>query len=498
MLYGIIFRSQYQFVASVPLVALGATICLTLPLALKELQTLRVIPVIIIAAVLLMPIIVGGIYIFGPFGGSSPMNMGIMGDRIYWDDALNWIGTQPKNTVSLTWWDYGHWISAVSDRISIADNTKAERFMVKDLARFHVVTESETEALEIARKYNSTYVVIDYTMIGKSGAPHFIATSEFGEPIPIKKLGARMSCEYASDCANAIDGERYAATQIDRRGSVTIDLTTYYDINSITLKVPLGQTYGYLIESSLDGLSWRKLVENTTRSMVEKNSFSTVKARYLKVTGTSAESGNEFRFTLQEVYNPRKEGSGQGYAQCQYSPANSLIKPTPEQNSEGGWDMVSKLVFICNNGLGIVFEVKNGVPSYEDTYIVYQNAQRIPWSTWMSSTNASLLGVQSINSILGNALNYPDNYANFPTFTTLVYVPSDGTYNFNKVMMTKLYLGDHLEEYQNAGLASGSIEKPKYFSLVDGFLGDKQDHSYWGYVKIYKVNYPDETSQASS
>jgi len=61
--------------------------------------------------------------------------------------------------------------------------------------------------------------------------------------------------------------------------------------------------------------------------------------------------------------------------------------------------------------------------------------------------------------------------------------------------MTKLYLGDHLEEYQNAGLADPTIEKPKYFKLVDGFLGDprnpEDDHSYWGYVRVYKIIYPE-------
>jgi len=48
--------------------------------------------------------------------------------------------------------------------------------MVKDIARFHVLSENESEALDIAEKYKATTVVIDWTMIGKSGAPHFIAT----------------------------------------------------------------------------------------------------------------------------------------------------------------------------------------------------------------------------------------------------------------------------------------------------------------------------------
>jgi hypothetical protein len=173
----------------------------------------------------------------------------------------------------------------------------------------------------------------------------------------------------------------------------------------------------------------------------------------------------------------------------------------PKQNDKGGFDMVSTLYFGCNNGLALIFEIKNGQYSADNVYIVSQR-QIFPWKAWKESIGASVLGVQSLKEILGNTLNYPvdtttpNRYINFPTFNTLVYVPKADGYDFNNVMMTKLYLGDYLQEYQQAGLANESIEPAKYFTLVDGFKGDKEDYSYYGYVRAYKINYPENMQNA--
>jgi hypothetical protein len=187
-----------------------------------------------------------------------------------------------------------------------------------------------------------------------------------------------------------------------------------------------------------------------------------------------------------------------GYGQCQFNPdpQASTIKAVPKQNDQGGFDMVSTLYFGCNNGLALLFEIKNGQYSADGVYVVAQR-QVFPWKAWTENSGASILGVQSFKEILGNALNYPDKYINFPTFNTLVYVPKEGGYDYNNVMMTKLYLGEYLQEYQQAGLANASIEPAKYFQLVDGFKGDKSDYSYYGYVKAYKINYPENMGNSS-
>ncbi len=396
MIWGVFNKSQYQFTASVPMVALGSTFGLILILKKKDIEGLRIVPTFLILTLpLLLPFIGQGIDdtpLFSVFGGRSVMRMGAGSDRIYWDPTLQWIKTLPKDTVILTWWDYGHWIAAVSERSSILDNLKAGKLMVQDIAKFHVFIKNESEALEVAKKYNATHVIIDWAMIGKSGAPHFIATS---------------------------------------------NVTAPYD-------------------------------------------------------------------------DPNRMGEYESYAQCSFSPSNSILKPQLIPNDEGRLESVRTVVFGCTIGgppkdyIGaIIFEIKNGmVSSVKVTPIVSGKRglvadNPVSWEAWRESKGASILGVQSLSNILGNVLNYQDNprqYTNFPTFTTLIYVPR----KFNRYMMTALYLGDHMEEYRKAGLVDPSVQKLKHFKLVDGFLGDTWDRSYYGYVRAYKINYPENSTSTKN
>ena len=529
MIYGVIQKSQYQFTASVPIVALGSTIGLIIAMNKKDIQGLRVIPTIILLFTpILMLFLHGGVPFFGPFGGPSPMYMGASRDRIFWQGTLEWLRKQPSDIIVLTWWDYGHWIAAVSNRTSILDNTKADRFMVQDIAKFHVLVENETEALEIAKKYGATHVVIDWTMIGKSGAPHFISTSGLGGNIPFKSTGVKIKCINGNGCDNLIENKRgdYAYTYINQNGSIVIDFGGEYVINKTEIHLwdSDSRYYRYRIEVSTDGVNWKEVVDKTKGEFrgLQIDSFEDVKARFVRITGTYASIGNEFRVVNVRIYNPRYEGSYMGYGQCMILKENECnfygrdnpfcqlllskrnLKPQLIQNADGGFDMVSRVVFDCNIGLGLIFEIRNGQYSPSNVYVVTPNG-KFPWQTWRDRTGASILGVQSFKDILYGALHDPelprDSIFKFDTFRSLIYVPNmvdpntGERYNFNKVMMTKLYLGDHLEEYQNAGLADPTIEKPKYFKLVDGFLGDprnpEDDHSYWGYVRVYKIIYPE-------
>jgi hypothetical protein len=357
--------------------------------------------------------------------------------------------------------------------------------------------------------------VIDWTMIGKSGAPHFIATGGFGDNIPLKQIGANVECIKGNNCGaikEAVSAGTYASTRIDsanssNSGYILVDLTFDYPINSVTMHLPDdGNSYRYKVELSDDKLNWHTVVDKTGTDMtgLQTHQFKQESAQYLKITGTYASSGNEFRLSGVDIFTPYFSGSYLGYAQCPFNPdpQASTVKAVPKQNDKGGFDMVSTLYFGCNNGLALIFEIKNGQYSADSVYIVSQR-QIFPWKAWKESIGASVLGVQSLKEILGNTLNYPvdtttpNRYINFPTFNTLVYVPKADGYDFNNVMMTKLYLGDYLQEYQQAGLANESIEPAKYFTLVDGFKGDKEDYSYYGYVRAYKINYPENIENNS-
>jgi len=120
MLYGVIYKSQYHFMASVPIVALGSTIGLIIAINRKDLQSFRVTPLfILVSTPLVFLLFFSGMPIFGPFGGATPMYMGATGDRIFWQGTFDWLKTQPNNTIVLTWWDYGHWITAMTSKVSI-------------------------------------------------------------------------------------------------------------------------------------------------------------------------------------------------------------------------------------------------------------------------------------------------------------------------------------------------------------------------------------------
>ena len=382
LLWGTVNKLMYQFVASPSIVALGATVGLLIPLTMKAAKSpMNVTLTIIILGVLFISSIhsINAVPLFGLFGGASPMHMGVSRDRIFWDDTFTWLSNQSNDTMVLCWWDYGHWISAVAKKKCILDNTKHDGSMVQDIARFHVLITNESEALAIAKKYNTTYVIIDYTMIGKSGAPHFIATSNL---------------------------------------------------------------------------------------------------------------------TSSNLNDPNREGSFAGYSSCVFQPSLSAIEPVIKMSDDGLFSKSSTLVYACNNRLRIVFEIVDGEYSVDTTYVVVNNQPR-PWKAWQEYTGASLLGIQSFNDVIQSALQSstlpPNSIYAFDTFRTLIYVPivTDAdrgtTYDFNKVMMTKLYLGDYLSEYQAAGLASSSIEPSECFKLVEDFRGNKQDSSFWGYVRVYEV-----------
>ena len=526
MIWGVIHKSQYQFTASVPIVALGSTIGLIIVMRRKDLEGLRVIPTIVLLAIPIFFYSSGSIPIFGPFGGVDVvMERGMPNDIPQWDPTLQWLKTQPGDSVILTWWDYGHWISSISNRTSIADNTKARRFIVQDLARFHVLVENETEALEIARKYNATHVIIDFTMIGKSGAPHFIATSGLGGYIPFKDIVARVECSNGKNCDYLINGgeEGYAFTYIDgnQSGSIVIDLRSRYVINQTDIQLwgLDDRYYQYKVEASTDGVEWQEIVDKTRGEWrgLQTDKFSDVNASFVKITGTYASVGNEFRVASVRIYNPRIEGERVGYSQCQFSPGNSRIEPYYESDGEGGFNKKRTIAFMCNIGgdyreyIGaIVFEIINDVQIEVKVNPIVRRREggltlgsAISWNSWRQDHKASILGIQSPMTILGNAIAYKenrDNYINFKPFIILVYVPE----KFNRYMMTSLYLGDYMDEYKGLGLCDPSVQKLEHFELMDGFRGSVEDFnlgrdiSYLGYVRVYKINYPEEENKTTT
>lgn len=194
MLYGVYFKSQYLFTASVPITVLGATIGLYSIARKEDLESFRVVGTMLVLIVPLVTLPVFGAKYYGNSIAWVPMVMSASIDRYYWDPALQWLdsSTEPNAGV-LTWWDYGHWITSISHRPVLIDNLQADPYQIQDVARFFVNKTSEEEAFGIVQAYadkyrtvtevfpqgvDLRYVVIDWTMIGKGSALHFIATGD--------------------------------------------------------------------------------------------------------------------------------------------------------------------------------------------------------------------------------------------------------------------------------------------------------------------------------
>ena len=218
MLWGVVHKTAFIFTSSVPITVLGATIGLLSATNKKEFKGSRITPTLIIFCIPLLFLPFFGTNNYWVFRGTTPMHMGeywqdsttgeyYVGsgvDRFYWDTALQWLKTETEyNDAVLTWWDYGHWIGPISHRPVIIDNLQQDHYEIQDVARFFVNKTTEEDAFEIVEKYRDLYgadvykevyknedgvnlkwVVIDWTMIGKGGALHTIATGDIDKGIP--------------------------------------------------------------------------------------------------------------------------------------------------------------------------------------------------------------------------------------------------------------------------------------------------------------------------
>ena len=191
MLWGLYFKSQYMFLASLPVVLASSFVVIFLDREEFNIGEFYVIPLVLVVSVGLMytPI---GYYVIGYDTNMIFFNVASY-DRIGWENALQYLATTPENTAILTWWDYGHWITAVSKRHVLIDNLQRDHWQIQDVARFFMMETDEEDAFSIvdgfqdayyieplASVYNEPvgldYVAIDWTMVGKSGAMRFIAT----------------------------------------------------------------------------------------------------------------------------------------------------------------------------------------------------------------------------------------------------------------------------------------------------------------------------------
>ena len=61
-----------------------------------------------------------------------------------WLDTLEWIKLNtPENAVIASWWDYGYWITTMSDRTTIVDNATLSTVKIEKMAKMLMGTTND-------------------------------------------------------------------------------------------------------------------------------------------------------------------------------------------------------------------------------------------------------------------------------------------------------------------------------------------------------------------
>jgi len=76
-----------------------------------------------------------------------------------WKESLEWIKTNtPKDSVIAAWWDYGYWISTMSDRTTLTDNATIDSKKIQKIAK--TLLSPPNEAWNTLKELGADYVVI--------------------------------------------------------------------------------------------------------------------------------------------------------------------------------------------------------------------------------------------------------------------------------------------------------------------------------------------------
>ena len=76
-----------------------------------------------------------------------------------WKESLEWIKTNtPKDSVVAAWWDYGYWITTLSERATLADNATIDSVRIQNIAK--TLLSSPDEGWKMLQEMDADYVVI--------------------------------------------------------------------------------------------------------------------------------------------------------------------------------------------------------------------------------------------------------------------------------------------------------------------------------------------------
>ncbi len=136
-----------------------------------------------------------------------------------WPYFLEWLTTNTtEDTVVVTWWDYGYWISVGSGRPTLADGATSNSTQIELLAKFFTST-NMSEALDILRKLKlepgRTLVMVHDNVLLDPVNGTVVYTVGTGLPsIDIAKSSAMLYIAKKTDLGFAVGNDKYKQTLI--------------------------------------------------------------------------------------------------------------------------------------------------------------------------------------------------------------------------------------------------------------------------------------------
>ncbi len=159
----------FPYLNCVVSISQGGFIALLIPyLSRKKGLILALLSTSLIVAYLLVTLFQGVTVWVPAYRAQTPMildsGLGFGRNVPAWLDTLEWIkNNTPEDSVIISWWDYGYWISVMGERATVADGATLNATQIELLAK--ALTGTEEEAYEIFTKYfrvppDKTYVVL--------------------------------------------------------------------------------------------------------------------------------------------------------------------------------------------------------------------------------------------------------------------------------------------------------------------------------------------------
>jgi|GEM_PF-2553906 len=450
-------EARLGFSQSIGFILLGSMMGIFLPSGKKELESWKIIFLLVI--LLIVPFSTFYPYsVAGNRGDSWRYTRSGSSVEQDWVEAAVWLGENVKGSdvgamsddeYVLTWWDYGHAITALSGRTVIADPLQAGEDYIMRIARFFYAFDTEDEAMEwlqeqpwnVDRDGNKNkvrYIILDHSLVNKASALAFLGTNYYEVP-----NGGTQTVTLSN--GTAIVGEALSAEELPFNVSIE-SVTCEQGIPCVNPESGAGACCD-------EEFNWRVIPQNGGSAVLLREASTPVYGRYQIVMdgGVCKKNGRtpdgrciDAYTTTFEPYMVIEDGERKWYTSAVYSGYSGL--------PFGDGIPYNAFVVLMEQNAGSVLRmlgVDNGEVVIEKDFRNFYDVELQTGSKlldlWDAGVGAQLRGVY-------------------------VHVPPKWENN----MFTKLYL-------ENAA-------DLKYFELID----NEETREFYPAVKIFKVTYPEE------